>query len=48
MNLGNPEQAFSSPRSLMTGVGLARMEFIINSYIKIHPMGSRSSEKDNG
>jgi pyruvate,water dikinase len=38
MNLGNPEQAFSLSVIPNDGVGLARMEFIINSYIKIHPM----------
>ena len=38
MNLGNPEQAFSQSIIPNDGVGLARMEFIINSYIKIHPM----------
>ena len=38
MNLGNPEMAFSLSRIPNDGVGLARMEFIINSYIKIHPM----------
>ncbi|MDT8318747.1 MAG: phosphoenolpyruvate synthase [bacterium] len=38
MNLGNPEIAFSMSMIPCDGVGLARMEFIINSYIKIHPM----------
>ncbi len=38
MNLGNPEEAFSLCMIPNDGVGLARMEFIINSYIKIHPM----------
>jgi len=38
MNLGNPEEAFSLSKIPNDGVGLARMEFIINSYIKIHPM----------
>ena len=38
MNLGNPELAFSMSMIPCDGVGLARMEFIINSYIKIHPM----------
>ncbi|MBL0700058.1 MAG: phosphoenolpyruvate synthase [Desulfosarcina sp.] len=38
MNLGNPEMAFSLSRIPNDGVGLARMEFIINSYIKVHPM----------
>jgi pyruvate,water dikinase len=38
MNLGNPDQAFSYSMIPNDGVGLARMEFIINSYIQIHPM----------
>jgi pyruvate,water dikinase len=38
MNLGDPENALSLSRIPNDGVGLARMEFIINSYIKIHPM----------
>ena len=38
MNLGNPEKAFSLSRIPNDGVGLARMEFVINSYIKVHPM----------
>ena len=38
MNLGNPEQAFQLSHLPCKGVGLAREEFIINSYIKIHPL----------
>ncbi|VUT28022.1 MAG: putative phosphoenolpyruvate synthase [Candidatus Syntrophoarchaeum sp. GoM_oil] len=38
MNLGNPEEAFSLSMIPNDGIGLARMEFIINSHIKIHPM----------
>jgi pyruvate,water dikinase len=38
MNLGNPEEAFALCRIPNDGVGLARMEFIINNYIKVHPM----------
>jgi len=37
MNLGNPEQAFEASFLPNQGVGLAREEFIINSYIKVHP-----------
>jgi pyruvate, water dikinase len=37
MNLGNPEQAFEKSFFPNDGVGLAREEFIINSYIRIHP-----------
>lgn len=38
MNLGNPEMAFESSFIPNEGVGLARLEFIINSYVKIHPL----------
>ncbi len=38
VNIGNPEQAFQVSRLPCAGVGLARMEFIINEAIKIHPM----------
>ncbi len=37
MNLAAPEQAFEKSFLPNSGVGLARQEFIINSYIKIHP-----------
>ena len=38
INLGNPEIAFKTRFLPNDGVGLARMEFIINEYIKAHPM----------
>lgn len=37
MNVGNPEEAFNLSFLPNDGIGLAREEFIINSYIKIHP-----------
>ncbi len=37
MNVGNPAQAFELSFIPNNGVGLAREEFIINSYIKVHP-----------
>lgn len=37
MNCGNPEEVFNLSFIPNDGVGLAREEFIINSYIKIHP-----------
>ncbi|MDA1197349.1 MAG: phosphoenolpyruvate synthase [Nanoarchaeota archaeon] len=37
VNLGNPEQAFEVAQMPHEGIGLAREEFIINEYIKIHP-----------
>ncbi len=38
MNVGNPEKAFTLAVIPNQGVGLARMEFIINNHIKAHPM----------
>ncbi len=38
LNLASPEQAFEKSFLPNAGVGLAREEFIINSYIKIHPL----------
>lgn len=37
LNLANPEIAFETSMLPNSGVGLARMEFIINNNIKIHP-----------
>ncbi|MBI2652805.1 phosphoenolpyruvate synthase [Candidatus Woesearchaeota archaeon] len=38
MNVGNPDQAFEFSFIPNDGVGLAREEFIISSYIKVHPL----------
>jgi pyruvate,water dikinase len=38
VNLGNPDLAFRTAMMPNAGVGLARMEFIINEHIGIHPM----------
>jgi len=38
MNVGNPEEAFRLSFMPNDGVGLAREEFIISNYIKIHPL----------
>jgi pyruvate,water dikinase len=38
MNLANPEEAFSLSFIPNSGIGLARMEFIVSTYIKIHPL----------
>ncbi|NOR85561.1 phosphoenolpyruvate synthase, partial [archaeon] len=38
MNIGTPSQAFEQSFTPNDGVGLAREEFIINSYIRIHPL----------
>ena len=45
MNLGIPGSAFIQGQIPNDGVGLAREEFIINSYIGIHPMALIEYEK---
>jgi pyruvate,water dikinase len=54
MNFGIPDGAFIQSQIPNDGVGLAREEFIINSYIGIHPMAlieypklKESAKKDN-
>ncbi len=37
MNVGNPSHAFTFSRTPNQGIGLARLEFIINNMIGIHP-----------
>jgi len=37
LNLGNPEQAYKFSHLPCSGVGLARLEFIINNTIRVHP-----------
>ena len=38
LNIGTPGAAFNFWRLPADGIGLARMEFIISNYVKIHPM----------
>ncbi|HEX9578733.1 MAG TPA: phosphoenolpyruvate synthase [Myxococcales bacterium] len=38
LNVGNPEQAFQTAMLPNDGVGLARMEFIFASWVKVHPL----------
>ncbi|HXH71575.1 MAG TPA: phosphoenolpyruvate synthase [Mariprofundaceae bacterium] len=45
LNLGNPEIAFKTSFLPNDGVGLARMEFIINESIKAHPMALLHPDK---
>ncbi len=45
VNLGNPDLAFKTSFLPNDGVGLARMEFIINEYIKVHPLALLHPEK---
>ncbi len=45
VNLGNPDLAFKTAFLPSDGVGLARMEFIINESIKAHPMALLHPER---
>lgn len=45
VNLADPESAFVASRLPVAGVGLARLEFIINNYIGVHPMAILDFEK---
>ncbi len=54
MNVGIPEQAFAQGQIPNDGVGLARLEFIINAHIGIHPLAllnytilKKSTKKDD-
>lgn len=42
MNVGNPHLAYKFQSLPNTGIGLARLEFIINSMIGIHPMAAHN------
>ncbi|MBK7842502.1 MAG: phosphoenolpyruvate synthase [Bdellovibrionales bacterium] len=45
VNLGNPAQALKNSLLPVEGVGLARIEFIISEYVKIHPMALAHPEE---
>jgi pyruvate, water dikinase len=45
VNLGNPDLAFSTSFLPNDGVGLARMEFIVNESIKAHPLALLHPER---
>jgi pyruvate, water dikinase len=45
MNVGNPEEAFALSFIPNDGVGLAREEFIITTYIKAHPLALLDCDK---
>lgn len=45
LNLGNPDLAFKTSFLPNDGVGLARMEFIISEYIRVHPLALLYPEK---
>lgn len=45
MNVGNPDRAFDFARIPNSGVGLARLEFIINRMIGVHPQALLEYDK---
>ncbi|MGO9386114.1 MAG: phosphoenolpyruvate synthase [Mycobacterium sp.] len=45
VNLGNPDLAFKTSFLPNDGVGLARMEFIVSEYIRVHPLALLHPEK---
>jgi len=45
MNVGEPDMAFTSSFIPNDGIGLARLEFIISNYIKIHPLALINYDK---
>ncbi|MFH1713256.1 MAG: phosphoenolpyruvate synthase [Candidatus Jacksonbacteria bacterium] len=46
MNVGDPEIAFNYAQIPNDGVGLARLEFIINNSVKIHPLALLDFRKE--
>lgn len=45
VNIGNPDGAYNVAELPVAGVGLARLEFIISSLLKVHPMAVAYPEK---
>jgi pyruvate,water dikinase len=45
LNVGSPDMAFNFSHLPNAGVGLAREEFIINNYIKVHPLALLQHKK---
>lgn len=45
MNVGNPDRAFTFAQLPNDGVGLARLEFIINNMVGIHPKALINADK---
>jgi pyruvate,water dikinase len=45
VNVGTPEMAFRTAMQPQSGVGLARMEFIISEHIGVHPMALLEPDK---
>jgi len=47
MNVGNPDRAFDFARLPHSGIGLARLEFIINRMIGVHPKALINFDKQD-
>jgi pyruvate,water dikinase len=47
MNIGNPSRAFAFARIPNSGVGLARLEFVINNTIGVHPRALMQFEQQS-
>ncbi len=47
MNVGNPDRAFSFARLPHSGIGLARVEFVINKMIGVHPKALLNFEHES-
>lgn len=47
MNVGEPDRALATSFIPNDGIGLARLEFIINNYIKIHPLALLNYDKQS-
>jgi pyruvate,water dikinase len=45
LNVGNPESAFSVGQLPSAGVGLARIEFVVSSWIGMHPLALAHPER---
>ena len=45
LNIGNPDTAFEYSSLPVDGVGLARLEFILNEAVKVHPMACLNMQK---
>ena len=45
VNLGNPELAFRAACLPADGVGLARLEFIVDEHVRVHPMAAAHPER---
>ena len=47
LNVASPDMAFQFSHIPNSGVGLARLEFIINNYIQVHPLALMNHKKLN-